>query len=164
MTPAELQEGISRAFREFYSPREGLRRLFHRGPKRFYNCVIRFLGRRLFARIMKETLPHRRALYRLNDWLEAVDELCSSASVWLQETNSKLSEASDQLPGKLDRMCDEMTQAKMQLLETIEQRLQSLKESLESIAESYRPFGRRLLEDLHARFHSELNVSLAPTR
>jgi DNA-binding GntR family transcriptional regulator len=164
MTPTELQEGITRAFREFYSPREGLRRLFVKAPKRFYHCLIRFLGRRLFLRIMRETLPHRRALYRLNDWLGTVEEFCSNAHLWLRELNSKLSGASAELPDKFHGMRDDLDGARIQLLENLEQRMQCLREGLEALAESYHPFCRRLLDELRSRFHSEIEAALAYAR
>jgi len=164
MTPSELQDGISRAFREFYSPREGLRRLFIRAPNRFYNCLIRFLGRRLFRRIVKETLPHRRALERLNEWLGSVDDLCSTVRVGLREFSARVRERGEDLSGKLDRARDDLAEARVQLFRTMEESLQSLGESMETLAERYHPFCQRVLEELRACFYSETEAALALAR
>ncbi len=164
MTPAELQDGIYRAFREFYSPREGLRRLFVNAPHRFQNCLIRFLGRRLVQRIVKETLPHHRALEGLNEWLGTVDELCSNVRTRLRELDAKVVEARANFSGKLDRARDDLFAMKDHFLETLDEHLQSLRESLGTLAESYHPFCRRVLDELHACFHSETEAVLAIAR
>lgn len=161
MTPAELQHGITRAFREFYSPREGLRRLFVRAPQRLNNCLIRFLGRRLFRRIMRETLPHQRALEKLNDWLATTDRLCSNFRLRLRELAAKVQEARAELAGKVDDTCEDLAEWRAHLLETFEERLQSLGESLGSLAESYHPFCQRVLEEIRTYCRTETEAVLA---
>jgi radical SAM superfamily enzyme YgiQ (UPF0313 family) len=53
MTPSQLQEGIFRLSREFYSVSEAFRRLF-RGPNRLFNFAIRIQGNRLARRIERD--------------------------------------------------------------------------------------------------------------
>jgi radical SAM superfamily enzyme YgiQ (UPF0313 family) len=103
MTPKELQHGIMRAFSDFYSPREGIRRLVSNAPHRVHYCLIRFFGSRLVKRIMKETLPHECALENLNDWLTHVDELCTNYRTRLKDLRARLGEARASLSGAIDR-------------------------------------------------------------
>ena len=53
LTPSQLQEGIFRLSREFYSVSEAFRRLF-RGPNRLFNFAIRIQGNRLARRIERD--------------------------------------------------------------------------------------------------------------
>jgi radical SAM superfamily enzyme YgiQ (UPF0313 family) len=161
MTPAELQEGISHAFHEFYSPREGFRRLFGRGPKRLHNSLIRFLGRHLVNRIVNETLPHHRALKRLDDWLYTVDELCTDARTRLHELGARVETARADLSDTMDRTCEELVELKDHFVETLEARMQHLREGFAHLAEGYHPFCTRLLDELHSCFHSEAEETMA---
>ena len=53
MSPSQLQEGIFRLSREFYSVSEAFRRLFH-GPNRLFNFAIRIQGNMLTRRIERD--------------------------------------------------------------------------------------------------------------
>ena len=130
--------------------------------KPFRFRLLRFrLRRRLFRRIMKETLPHHRALERLNDWLESVDELCASVRTRLSELGAKVEEAGAGLSDKLDHGCEDLAELKTRYLQALEDHLQPLREGLGSIAERYHPFCRRLLDELRSCFHSETEAALA---
>ncbi len=160
MSPAELQEGIARAFRRFYSPREGIRKLFTKGPYRWHNCLIRFLGNRLVRRIIEETLPHRNDLDRLNDWLKNVDELLANFKDHVGELGDKLKSAHRELSEAIDRTRQDLSERTAGYLEAFEDRIGRLRESLPSLSERYHPFCRRLLEELRIRFRSEMEAVL----
>jgi hypothetical protein len=163
MTPTELQDGIARSFRKFYSPREGIRRLFAKSPRPVYNCTIRFLGRRLLSRVIKEVRPHRSALESLNEWLGSVDEVCSHYGKWLQELGNRLSGAGADFSEAIGRKRDDLTAMKTWLVEAIDERVHSLQEGLAAVGETYHPFCRQLIEDIRARFHSEAEAVLTGT-
>ncbi len=182
MTAMELQQGIMRAFREFYSPWEGVKRLFARAPQRLQNCVIRFLGRRLVRRIEKETTPHRNGLERLNEWIVSADALYGSYKERLKELGAKIEASRADLSRRLEtsradlskkleasradlskameRGRAELAERKARVIAGFEEHVAALRASLTSLAEGYHPFCQRLLDELHARFTSEAEAVL----
>ncbi len=160
MTAMELQSGIMRAFREFYSPWEGVKRLFARAPQRIENCVIRFLGRRLVRRVAKETLPHQRGLERLNEWIGRVDALYASYKERLKELGTKIEVSRADLSKALDRGRADLAERKARVVASFEAHVKSLRESLSSLGESYHPFCQRFLDELYARFCMEAEAVL----
>ena len=155
MSAGELQDGLSRAFREFYSPREAIRRLFVNGPERLHNCMIRFMGRRLVKRVIKETEPYRSDLDRIREWLAAAEETLRHYQSCLSDLRERAGRKSAHLSDALDRRINEWTEGKDRFLAGFEERMASLKEGLAHLGESYQPFCRRVLEDLRRCFLSE---------
>jgi len=155
MTPKELQEGIVRAFSEFYSFREAVRRLFSRAPQRFNNALIRFLGRRLVRRIVKETRPHQHALDKLNGWLGRVDELYASYRSTLKDLASKVRETRADLSEAFDRRYAEWNAKRDRFMSAFDEKLKSLSDALPSLGKTYEPFCTRLLEEMRKRFVAE---------
>jgi len=162
MTAMELQNGIMRAFREFYSPWEGVKRLFARAPQRLENCVIRFLGRRLVRRVAKETRTHRRGLERLNEWIGRVDAMYASSKENLKELRAWIEASREDFSKALDRGRAELAERKARLVAGFEAHLKTLRESLASLGESYHPFCQRFLDELYARFRKEAEAVLVP--
>jgi radical SAM superfamily enzyme YgiQ (UPF0313 family) len=61
ISPYDLQEGINRISKEFYSVSEAFRQLLH-GPSRWFNFAIRLQGKLLARRIERDTKAHVQAL------------------------------------------------------------------------------------------------------
>jgi len=95
ISPSELQEGILRISREFYSVREVFRQLF-RARDRWFNFAIRIQGNLLTRRIQRDSAAYARALSRFDqiraDLVAEIDRLAVQARSRLQSLSTNLEE------------------------------------------------------------------------
>ncbi len=160
MSPAELQDGVVRAFRSFYSPAQAFKKLFVKTPHRIQNSLIRILGRRLVHRIIKETSPHRYALDELNDWLQHVNDFCKQYNEKLKDLGTRFSSARAELTENIENKLQELPAWKRDLLEGLEKRIEYLQERFSTISSQYHPFCKRLLNELYSRYYHEAEAVL----
>jgi radical SAM superfamily enzyme YgiQ (UPF0313 family) len=151
MSPAELQRGIIRAHKEFYSLREGIRHLLRPGAHhRFYHFLIRIMGKRLTRKISKSARPHLKALDDLDRWkLEFQDQIAG------------LLDGLARLAGSIS---EDMAQRKEQFLALLDQTTDRLRENMISIKEEYHPYCRRLLDSFRSDFLRETEAVLIDNR
>lgn len=161
MTPTELQNGVVRAFRQFYHPVQAAKRLFIKAPHRIQMSLIRLLGRRLINRVVRENLPHARALDDLNDWLKKVDDICSATKHGLKDFFARTEGVRTGIAESVARRRDELLDGKKKLLQSLEDRIASLRQHFDHLAESYHPFCQRLLEEVRHRLRNEVETAAA---
>ena len=93
ISPSELQEGIIRISKEFYSVKEAFRQLLH-GPNRWFNFAIRIQGNVLARRIERDSAQFMQALERFDKVRAQVgaelDRLAAQARSRLRELGAGL--------------------------------------------------------------------------
>jgi radical SAM superfamily enzyme YgiQ (UPF0313 family) len=148
MSPADLQRGIIQAHKAFYSWREGIRHLFLPGShQRFFNFLIRIMGKPLTRKICKAAKPH----------LKALDDL----EKWKKEFNSQIAGLREGLRRLAGSISDDMVLRKEKFLALMDQTMDRLRENMISIKQEYHPYCRKLLDSLRSDLLKETEAVLA---
>lgn len=147
MNAAELQRGVIKAHREFYTWREGIRHLFLRGAQqRLYRCIIRFAGKRLTRKICRDSKPHLKALDRLEQWKVGI-------KAQYEGLQNSMTDLAASLTGDL-------VQRKEKILYAVDDWLDQLREDLQTLKKEYHPHCRQLIERLRTRLLIEADAIL----
>jgi len=131
ISPSELQEGILRISKEFYSVSEALRQLLH-GPNRWFNFAIRLQGKLLARRIERDSQRYVQAL-------EAFDKVRAQIAAELDRLVAQARARFHELGVGLE---DQQTRAKAYLQELSGQ----LDATYERLHLELVPYGRALRE------------------
>lgn len=146
MTPWELQEGIFSASLDFYSYKEAFRLLLN-SRHRWFNFLIRIQGRMLSKQIIKDSREYQAALQQLDAWHSAVQH---SLEQWRK---------------RLDHLMNDVTvsveEKRAQLEQHMSDMMQKLRESHTMINEQFRPYCKRVIDDLLTKIHDSFHQATA---